>query len=93
MISGAEGDAGRFGGAGQVDEELDGVDDLLGGGAEHGHHPALGLCSPVGAVGAADLAGDGGGPHAVLGSPAGGVDGRVGQEGEQGGPVVVAVVG
>jgi hypothetical protein len=44
----------------------------------------LGFRSSVGAVASADFAGDRGGSHGVVGSPGGGIDGGVGQEGEQG---------
>lgn len=66
LISGEDGDGDRVRGAGQVDQELDGVDALLGGGAGDGHHPALGFGSPVASVACADLAGHGGWSHCLL---------------------------
>lgn len=90
--SGEEGDGGRVWGAGQVDEVVDGVDALLGGGAEHGHHPTLGFGLAVAPVATADFSGDGAGPHCLLGPPRGGVYRGVGQEGEQDQPVVVEVI-
>lgn len=92
LLLGEEGDGGRVWGAGQVDEVVDGVDALLGSGAEYGHHPTLGFGSAVGSVATADFSGDGAGPHCLLGPPRGGVHRGVGQEGEQNQPVVVEVI-
>src|ERR1700728_308537 len=92
VLGDEEGDGGRVGGAGQVDQVVDGVCTLLGGGSEDGHHPALGLGAAVAAVTAADFSGHGGGPDSLLGPPRGGVDGWVGQEGEQGRKIVVEVL-
>src|SRR5487761_1325783 len=55
-VLGEEGDGGGVGGAGQVDEVVDGGDALLGGGAQHGRHAAVGDRAAVAAVAARDLA-------------------------------------
>src|SRR5579875_1795843 len=68
---------------GEAGEEVDAVEPLLGCGPERAHHAPLGLGSTPGAVAAPHLAVHDGRPDGLFGSPVGGVDARVGEEGEQ----------
>ena len=73
-------------------EVVDGIDALLGGGPEHGHHPALGDGTAVAAVPTAHLARDCRWAYPLLSAPTGRVDRRVGEEREQRVDVAVEVV-
>ena len=73
----------RVGRPGELDEELDGIESLLDGGAQCAHDPALGPSPPPGPVASPDLAVDDGGPDRLLGPPVGGIDAGTGEVGEQ----------
>ena len=74
------------GGARERDEDGVPVEVALAGSADDGGEGVLGAGSPPGAIPAADLARNDGGADVLFGAPVGRADGRVAQEGEQGGP-------
>lgn len=67
----------------EIDRHLDGVAAQLGGGSQGVHDPALGTRRCLGAVASPGLAVHDGGTDSGLDEPVGGVDARVGEEGEQ----------
>src|SRR5438132_14176842 len=82
-VSGEERNDLGVGRSGEVHEVVEGVDALLGGGAQQRHDPALGGGASGAAVAAGHLAVDHAGPDGLLGTPAGGVDVGVREEREQ----------
>src|SRR5579859_4769687 len=84
--------AGGVWASGVAGEVVDGVDALLGGGAQDAHDRRLGGRAAPGPVAAPHFAVDDRGADGLFGPPVGGLDIRPGQEGDDGFALVVEML-